>query len=239
MQIGLLGYGRMGKAIEALALAREHTIGLIVDSEHPLQSKKQLSGLDVVIDFSMPVTAARHIRLALEGGIPVVSGTTGWLEHKEEMDSLCKSLGGAFLYASNFSIGMNILFQVNRYLTTLCNNFPQYLATVSETHHIKKVDKPSGTAITIAEDLISWSGRYASWVCDPDSSPPENALIVSSIREGDVKGKHTVEWRGPFDMISLSHEAFRRDAFAEGALQAAEWLTGRQGVFSFEDLLPA
>ncbi len=224
----------MGRKIEEIARKRGHEIALRVDVENP---DWQPNGIDVAIDFSTPGVAFGHITRCLENGVPIVSGTTGWLDQWEEVTRICRDRKGAFLYASNFSLGVNLFFELNRQLAVLMNPYSDYQVSLEETHHIHKKDSPSGTAITLAEDALDKLDRYSGWYPIEGSPGGSGKLPVSSYREGEVPGIHSVEYRSAEDRIRITHEAFGRDGFALGAVVAAEWLPGRIGVFSVKDVL--
>lgn len=231
MKIALLGYGRMGKTIASYAQQRNHQIVYILDKE---QEEGSLSEADVAINFSVPEAAVSNIKAPLEQKIPVVSGTTGWLEKYEEVVTFCKTQQSAFLYASNFSIGVNLFFKINQFVAQLMH--PQqsaYQTEIQEIHHIHKLDAPSGTAITIAEGIIKETD-FTGWELDKAS---EGTLPIEALREGEVPGTHTVHYRSEIDQISIKHEAYKRDGFALGAVIAAEWLAGKEGIFSMDDVL--
>ncbi len=236
MRIGLLGYGKMGKAIEQLAMQLGHEVVLRVHSASPLSEDMLFEAKpDVCIEFSRPEKAFDHIRICLEAGVPVVSGTTGWLERKPELEELCRNVGGAFFYAANFSIGVNVFFALNRYLAKLMKGLPQYEPSLEEIHHVHKLDAPSGTAIHLAEELIKYFPGKKRWV--KGQAAGEDELAVVSHRKGEVAGTHIVRWRSEEDELVLTHWAFSRKGFALGALRAAEWLQGRKGCFGMEDML--
>lgn len=231
MKIALLGYGRMGKTIASYAQQRNHKIVYILDKE---QEEGSLSEADVAINFSVPEAAVSNIKTALEQKIPVVSGTTGWLEKYEEVVAFCKTQQSAFLYASNFSIGVNLFFKINQFVAQLMHPHQSaYQTEIQEIHHIHKLDAPSGTAITIAEGIIKETD-YTGWELDKAS---EGTLPIEALREGEVPGTHTVHYRSEIDQISIKHEAYKRDGFALGAVIAAEWLAGKEGIFSMDDVL--
>lgn len=231
MKIALLGYGRMGKTIASYAQQRNHKIVYILDKE---QEEGSLSEADVAINFSVPEAAVSNIKAALEQKIPVVSGTTGWLEKYEEVVTFCKTQQSAFLYASNFSIGVNLFFKINQFVAQLMHPHQSaYQTEIQEIHHIHKLDAPSGTAITIAEGIIKETD-YTGWELDNAS---QGTLPIEALREGEVPGTHTVHYRSEIDQISLKHEAYKRDGFALGAVIAAEWLAGKEGIFSMDDVL--
>ncbi|MDG1191395.1 MAG: 4-hydroxy-tetrahydrodipicolinate reductase [Flavobacteriaceae bacterium] len=231
MKIALLGYGRMGKTIASYAQQRNHKIVYILDKE---QEEGSLSEADVAINFSVPEAAVSNIKAALEQKIPVVSGTTGWLEKYEEVVTFCKTQQSAFLYASNFSIGVNLFFKINQFVAQLMHPHQSaYQTEIQEIHHIHKLDAPSGTAITIAEGIIKETD-YTGWELDNAS---QGTLPIEALREGEVPGTHTVHYRSEIDQISIKHEAYKRDGFALGAVIAAEWLAGKEGIFSMDDVL--
>jgi len=231
MKIALLGYGRMGKTIASYAKQRNHKIVYILDKE---QEEGSLSEADVAINFSVPEAAVSNIKAALEQKIPVVSGTTGWLEKYEEVVTFCKTQQSAFLYASNFSIGVNLFFKINQFVAQLMHPHQSaYQTEIQEIHHIHKLDAPSGTAITIAEGIIKETD-YTGWELDKAS---QGTLPIEALREGEVPGTHTVHYRSEIDKISIKHEAYKRDGFALGAVIAAEWLAGKEGIFSMDDVL--
>ena len=231
MKIALLGYGRMGETIASYAQQRNHKIVYILDKE---QEEGSLSEADVAINFSVPEAAVSNIKAALEQKIPVVSGTTGWLEKYEEIVTFCKTQQSAFLYASNFSIGVNLFFKINQFVAQLMHPHQSaYQTEIQEIHHIHKLDAPSGTAITIAEGIIKETD-YTGWELDNAS---QGTLPIEALREGEVPGTHTVHYRSEIDQISIKHEAYKRDGFALGAVIAAEWLAGKEGIFSMDDVL--
>ena len=236
MKIALIGYGKLGKTIENLGLKQGHSFPLIIDLNNSQDLNPQnVKGIDVAIEFSAPLAAPGNIIKCLELGIPVVSGTTGWNKRFEEINQFCLSRNGAFFYASNFSIGVNILFLMNRQLARIMDKFPQYKVSMEEVHHIHKLDAPSGTGITLAEGLLEELGNSKRWTLEESKDPAD--IHISAIREGEVKGKHTVSYDSNLDSISLSHNAKSREAFAEGALLAAEFISKRKGIFGMNDLL--
>ncbi len=220
----------MGRMIEEISLERGHQIVARID-ENP--GDIPYSEMEVAIDFSVPESAVTNIKGCLSKGVPVISGTTGWLERYAEVSDHCEKVKGAFLYASNFSLGVNIFFELNRILAGMVSKTGEYEVRIDETHHIHKIDAPSGTAITLAEGIIENSG-YKKWALDQQG--PENIPIYSH-REGEVPGTHVVTYTGGVDEIRISHEAFSRKGFALGAVVAAEWILGKQGVFSMKDVL--
>jgi 4-hydroxy-tetrahydrodipicolinate reductase len=220
MKIAILGNGRMGKQISELAKERGHSIVVVSSSEKPAHTL-DVSCADVAIDFSTPTTAFNNISHALKGGIPVISGTTGWLDKLSEIEALCSKKSGAFLYASNFSLGMNIFFELNKKLAKLMKN-QNYKSTIHEIHHTQKLDSPSGTALSLGEQM--------------DSVLAKNTPITSD-RIEDVPGTHIVTYGSSVDKIEITHTAKNRDGFAVGAIIAAEWIIGKKGVFSMKDVL--
>jgi 4-hydroxy-tetrahydrodipicolinate reductase len=230
MKIALLGYGRMGKMIEQIALNRGHQVPVIADTSEDLPD---LSAVDVAIDFSMPSAAFNNIVKCLNAGTPIICGTTGWLDKYDEAVAYCKEKQGAFMYASNYSLGVNLFFKLNRYLAKLMAPYTDYKSDVTEIHHTKKLDAPSGTAITLAEGVIE-AGNYKEWELDTQD---EAKLNIHSIREGEVPGTHTIAYDTPIDSIQISHIANNREGFALGAVIAAEWIIGKSGVFSMEDVI--
>ena len=231
MNIALLGYGRMGKAIEKFALERGHKIVYTLDES---EEKGVLTNVDVAINFSIPQAAADNIKSALKKQIPVVCGTTGWLEQYQEVVDFCKTQNSAFLYASNFSIGVHLFFKMSALASKLMKpHETSYNPSIEEIHHIHKLDAPSGTAITLAEAVLQ-NSKLNEWELNGNS---ESKLIIKAFREGEVPGTHTLNYRSSIDQISLKHEAFGRDGFALGAVIAAEWIVDKQGVFGMEDVL--
>lgn len=231
MKIALLGYGKMGKVIERIAIERGHEIVLKKTQNTDF---KDLNRADVAIDFSVPSAAVTNITACLENRVPVVSGTTGWLEEYSKMVQLCEEKQGAFIYASNFSLGVTIFFELNAYLAKIMAQFPQYAASIEEIHHTQKLDAPSGTAITLAESIIN-SSDYSSWALEKAKSPEE--LVIHAKRIPEVPGTHTINYESAVDTIQIKHEAHNRDGFALGAVIAAEWIYGKKGVYSMKDVL--
>lgn len=230
MNIALFGYGKMGKAIETIAVKRGHAIVLKVDNKDQDYS---LNDVDVAIDFSTPHAAVDNIQLCLKNSISVISGTTGWLDHYEEMVDLCKTQNGTFLYASNFSLGVNIFFELNKTLSKLMQGFPEYKVNIEEIHHTQKLDAPSGTAITLANDIIK-NSEYSSWTLDESKS---NQIGIIAERIDNVPGTHEVSYDSLIDSIQIKHTAHSREGFALGAVIAAEWIYGKKGIFTMNDVL--
>ena len=237
MKIALLGYGKMGKTIERLARERGHEVVLIVDENNRATcTDDQLKQADVAIEFTTPVVAVDNYNWCFRNHVPVVSGTTGWLERWDEVMMSREQLGGGFFYASNYSIGVNIFFHLNRWPARTMAQFADYKVSVEETHHIHKLDAPSGTAITLAKDILKEHLEYTSWVLD-EGKVESGELPVKSKREGEVPGIHTVTYKSGVDEIQIHHSAYSRDGFAQGAVMAAEFLMGKKGVFGMEDLI--
>jgi 4-hydroxy-tetrahydrodipicolinate reductase len=221
----------MGQAIEKFALQRAHQIVFTLDKD---SAQGDLSNADVAINFSVPQSAVENIKSALEKQIPVVSGTTGWLDDYEEVAAFCKAQNTGFLYASNFSIGVNLFFKINTLVAKLMKSHQEkYQPSLEEIHHIHKLDAPSGTALSLADSVLNESS-FKEWELDGNS---KTKLNIHSKREGEVPGTHTVKYTSSIDEISLKHEAFGRDGFALGAIIAAEWLMGKKGVFGMKDVL--
>ncbi|WP_461130829.1 4-hydroxy-tetrahydrodipicolinate reductase [Spirosoma aerophilum] len=242
MNILLLGYGKMGKTIEQIALDRGHHIAGRIDADnHTDLLNLKTEDVDVAIEFSSPESASGNITYCLERGWPVVCGTTGWLSHKAEIESLCQQKKGAFFYASNYSIGVNLFFRLNKVLAQFMRNYPSYHVSMTEIHHTEKKDAPSGTAITLAEGVMEQLPGKHRWVTNEAGREPlpvgEDAIAIESLREGTVPGTHTVRYESDVDRIEITHTAHSRQGFALGAVVAAEWLVGREGIFSMDDLL--
>jgi 4-hydroxy-tetrahydrodipicolinate reductase len=235
MKILLLGYGKMGKIIEKIALERGHSIvGKIGSRNRDDMEQLEKEDVDVVIEFSVPETAYNNIIYCLKKGWPIVCGTTGWLEHRAEIEKLCESQKGAFFYASNYSIGVNLFFRLNRQLARLMNG-RDYKASMTEIHHIHKLDAPSGTAITLAEGIIAENQAVTGWKLAPEDG--EKMIRIKAEREGEVPGTHIIRYDSEVDTIEISHTAHSRAGFALGAVVSGEWLPGKQGVFGMNDLL--
>ena len=229
MNIALLGYGRMGKTIATIAEDRGHKIVRRIDKEDSFD----LNGVDVAIDFSIPEAAVANITQCLNSDVPVVSGTTGWLDNYDKMVQLCSDKNGAFLYASNFSVGVNIFFELNKQLAKMMAKLSNYNVSMEETHHIHKLDAPSGTAITLAEGIIE-NTDHNGWLLDKEE---EDKVTIRSIREGEVPGTHSIKYTSNVDDITIEHKAHSRQGFALGAVIAAEWIVDKNGVFSMKDVL--
>ena len=230
MKIALLGYGKMGKVIERIALERGHEIVLRKSSSNSFEG---LELADVAIDFSIPNAAVSNISYCIEQGIPVVSGTTGWLENYHTMVQLCQSKKAAFIYGSNFSLGVNLFFELNDYLAKMMAKFNQYNVSMEEIHHTQKLDKPSGTAISLANSIINHTDKN-SWSIE---NPLKDDLFIDVKRVDNVPGTHTIFYTSAVDTIEIKHTAHNRDGFAFGAIIAAEWIVGKTGVFTMKDVL--
>ncbi|MFI5194627.1 MAG: 4-hydroxy-tetrahydrodipicolinate reductase [Chitinophagales bacterium] len=236
MRIALIGYGKMGKAIEKLAVTRGHEIVLKIDLEngHEL-TPENLSKADVAIEFTGPSSAAANLRKCADSGVPVVCGSTGWLDEYESIKKAFEEKEGAFLYASNFSIGVNIFFEVNKKLASLMASHPDYSVSIRETHHTQKKDAPSGTAITLAEQVMENISSLKSWVNRPASAPGE--LSILSERMDPAPGTHEVVYTSAIDDLEIRHTAHNREGFAGGAVLAAEYISHKKGIFSMKDVL--
>ncbi|SHK57295.1 4-hydroxy-tetrahydrodipicolinate reductase [Maribacter aquivivus] len=230
MRIALFGYGKMGQMIEQVAIKRGHEIVAKIDEN---SENIDFSTMDVAIDFSMPEAAFGNITKCLHNNVPIISGTTGWLDKYEDATTLCQEKKGAFIYASNFSLGVNIFFELNNYLAKMMQNLPEYNVELEEIHHTQKLDAPSGTAITLAEGVIA-NSNYKQWKLD---SASKETLKITSKRIGTVPGTHTVAYESIVDSIEIKHTAHNREGFALGAVTAAEWIIGKAGVFSMRDVL--
>jgi len=236
MNIALIGYGRMGHEIEAIALKRGHVIKLIVDKDNAEDLNSiNLKGIDVAIEFSLPSTAFQNISECLSNGVPVVSGTTGWLEDYEKAAELCRKNKTSFIHSTNFSIGVNLLFMLNAELAKHMNKYNDYTVSIEEIHHTKKLDAPSGTAITLANGIKGGHDGYESWHLGNRTS--ERSVPIVAVREGDVPGTHTVTWDSDIDTLSFRHEAKNRKGLALGAVVAAEYISSRKGVFTMNDVM--
>lgn len=230
MKIGLFGYGKMGKMIEHIAQERGHSIIAKIDAD---AQHIDYAAMDVAIDFSMPDAAYNNITGCFENGVPVISGTTGWLDRYSEAVAICEKHQGAFIYASNFSLGVNLFFELNAQLAKMMAGLKEYNVSMEEIHHTQKLDAPSGTAITLAEGIIQ-NSDYEKWELD---NVDQRTIPINSIREGSVPGTHSITYESAVDKIEIKHEAFNREGFALGAVIAAEWLRGKTGVFTMKDVL--
>lgn len=235
MKIALLGYGKMGKEIEAIALQRNHTIVLKVDKTNANTfSIDELKQADVAIEFSTPHTVINNINKCFEAQVPIIVGTTGWYDQFSEIENNCTQKNGTLFYASNFSLGVNLFMKVNNYLAELMNKYDTYNVEMEEIHHIHKLDKPSGTAITLANQIIEKLDRKTNWSI---TSKTQETLFIEDKREGEVPGTHIIKYTSEVDDIEIMHKAHNRKGFALGAVVAAEYLKGKKGIFTMKDLL--
>ena len=234
MNIALIGYGKMGKAIEQIALKKGHSIVAKIDQNDSLTNLLN-QNVDVVIEFTNPSAAFENIKFCLDNHIPVVSGTTGWLENYKKIVALTVTKNGAFFYTSNFSIGVNIFFQINKKLAKIMNDYPEYTPIIEEIHHTQKIDAPSGTAISLAEGIIQTSEKIDNWVNTPTYN--SNEIEIISKRINNVPGTHTISYNSIVDSIEIKHTAHSREGFASGAIVAAEFIKSKKGVFGMNELL--
>lgn len=236
MKIALIGYGKMGKAIEAIALQKGHTIGLKIDADNQdALTKENLQQQDVAIEFTNPNSAVKNIMACIDAGIPIVSGSTGWLDKWEKVKNYCTEKNGTLLYASNFSIGVNLFFEINKRLASLMAQHNEYDVTVEEIHHTEKKDAPSGTAITIAEQILSHNLHKTSWVNETATNADQLSII--SKRIDPAPGTHHVKYSSPIDDIEIIHTAHNRSGFAMGAVMAATYIKDKKGIFTMQDVL--
>jgi 4-hydroxy-tetrahydrodipicolinate reductase len=236
LKIALIGYGKMGKAIESIAVQKGHQIALKIDADNLHEfTKANLEQCDVAIEFTSPHSAIENIKSCIDAGIPVVSGSTGWLEQWESVKDYCTTNGGSLLYASNFSIGVNIFFEVNKKLAALMSSHKEYAVQVEEIHHTAKKDAPSGTAITIAEQIMGNYPLKKTWVNEPNES--EDVLAIVSKRIDPAPGTHHVTYHSAIDDIEIIHTAHNREGFASGAVLAAEFIKGKKGIITMQDVL--
>ena len=236
MNIALIGYGRMGHEIESVAVKRGHFIKLIVDQDNEQDLNSiNLKGIDVAIEFSLPAAAFSNISKCLNEKIPVVSGTTGWLESYNKVVDICNKNNCAFIHSSNYSIGVNLLFKLNAELAKYMDGYKDYSVSIEEIHHIKKLDAPSGTAITLAEGIAVNHSAYKKWCFENEIT--DNCIPIRSIREGEVPGTHSITWDSDIDTISLKHVAKNRKGLALGAVVAAEFIFSKRGVFTMNDVM--
>ena len=236
MKIALIGYGKMGKEIEQIAISRGHSVVLTIDITNLDDlTVENLSKADVAIEFTSPDQAVNNYLKCFDAGIPVVSGTTGWLAKREMVEKICQEKNGCFFYSSNFSLGVNIFFELNRHLARMMKDFPQYDVSMTEIHHTQKVDAPSGTAITLAEDIIAENSSKSKWTIKESGSKEE--LAIKPVREGTVPGIHTIKYDSEVDYIEITHSAYSRKGLALGAVLAAEFSANRKGLLSMKDIL--
>ena len=235
MRVAIIGYGKMGREIEKILIQRGHEVALIIDQDNTADlNAENLKMIDVAIEFTTPATAYDNIRRCLECGTAIVSGTTGWTSRLAELQALCREKDGAMFYASNYSIGVNLMFRLNRELARMMNAFNGYEVTMAETHHTEKKDSPSGTAVTLAEDIIARIDRKQGWVNEPTTD--ERLIGIESFRVGMTPGDHSVTYTSEDDVLEIRHSIKNRRTLAQGAVIAAEFLCGKQGVFTMEDL---
>ena len=235
MNIALVGYGKMGKTIEEIAVANGHTIGLKIDLNNADDlCAQKVVGIDVVIEFTGPESAFDNVMRCLSLGLPVVCGSTGWLEKYDEAKIYCEANHGTLIYASNFSIGVNLFFEINKTLAALMSKHPSYEASIHEIHHTQKKDAPSGTAITLAEQIIKKIDRKTNWSIDSNSL---ETLFIKDVREGEVPGTHIIKYSSDVDDIEIMHKAHNRKGFALGAVIAAEFLNGKKGIYTMSDII--
>jgi 4-hydroxy-tetrahydrodipicolinate reductase len=236
MNIALIGYGRMGHEIEEAAVARGHVIKLTIDIDNTSDlNEEKMKDIDVAIEFSSPHTAFENVSKCLNMKVPVVSGTTGWLQYYDKAAEICRNNRTAFIQSSNFSIGVNLLFRMNAELAEQMARYTDYTVSIEEIHHTMKLDAPSGTAITLADGIVKQHPGYKGWCFEKDKE--DNLVPVRFVREGMVPGTHTVSWDSTVDNISIRHEAKSRKGFAQGAVVAAEFICNRKGVFVMNDVL--
>lgn len=231
MNIALLGYGKMGKTIEQIAIKRGHNVVLTIDKD---DKNYDITKADVAIDFSVPTVAFNNISNCINNNVPVISGTTGWLDKYDDAVALCEEKKGAFIYASNYSLGVNIFFELNKTLAKMMSNLKQYNVSMEEIHHTQKLDAPSGTAISLANDIIENHEGFTNWKLDENG---EKTIPITAKRIEDVPGTHTVTYESEVDTINIEHIAHTRQGFALGAVIAAEWIAGKTGVFTMNDVL--
>ncbi|MEO6191069.1 MAG: 4-hydroxy-tetrahydrodipicolinate reductase [Saprospiraceae bacterium] len=236
MKICLIGYGKMGKAIEIQSINRGHEIVSIIGRSNQLQLSDFLHHCDVAIEFTQPESALDNILSCFEHNTPIICGTTGWTQQWDEMLHFQEKTEGSLIWASNFSIGVNILFEINQHLAKIMSNFPEYKASIEEVHHIHKKDAPSGTGLSLAKQMLSSLKQYDHWKLSTEPSD-DSSLIIDAIRREEVIGTHSVKYQSSIDEIAISHNAYNREGFALGAVIAAEWIQGKRGIFSMKDVL--
>ena len=237
MKIALIGYGKMGKAIEKLALAKGHQITAIVDSQNSIENTN-FDDVDVAIEFTRPELAVKHMNFCLEIGLPIVVGTTAWQNELKIITENVSKYNGALVHASNFSIGVNLFFEMNKKLAKIMEAHPAYKLEMTEIHHTQKLDKPSGTAVTLAEGIIEQNTNYKNWrLAESNELENGNEFFIHALREENVPGTHLVNYSSPIDSIQIQHVAHTRDGFALGAILAAEWIKNKKGIFTMKDVL--
>lgn len=236
MKISIIGYGKMGQLVEKIALKKGYEILFIANESN--WDSSDIQGSDVAIEFSTPECAVKNINYCFDAGVPVVVGTTGWHSDLNLVLAQCKSRNGTLLYSTNFSLGVNIFFEINKKLASLMSKHPDYKVSIHETHHTQKLDEPSGTAITIADQIISNHDSYNQWnLAQEFDSQVQDSIAIQAIRNKDVKGTHTISFQNNIDEITITHNAKTREGFAHGALLAAEFIKDKKGVFSMQDVL--
>lgn len=233
MKILLIGYGKMGKTIEALALTRGHEIVGKIDVGDTLSDFTQPT--DVAIEFTQPEAVVGNLKTCIDKEIPVVCGTTGWLKQQQEVEDYCHKMNGTLLYSSNYSLGVNIFFKINEYLARIMDRYPVYNVTIDETHHTQKKDAPSGTAITLAQGVLKNLKRKKEWVLG--ATEKADSLVINSFRVDPAPGTHVVKYQSAIDDIEITHTAHSREGFALGAVLVAEWLAGKKGIYTMDDFL--
>ena len=237
MKIALIGYGKMGKAIEKLALAKGHQITAIVDSQNSIENTN-FDDVDVAIEFTRPELAVKHMNFCLEIGLPIIVGTTAWQNELKIITENVSKYNGALVHASNFSIGVNLFFEMNKKLAKIMEAHPAYKLEMTEIHHTQKLDKPSGTAVTLAEEIIEQNTNYKHWrLAESTELENEKEFFIHALREENVPGTHLVNYSSPIDSIQIQHIAHTRDGFALGAILAAEWIKNKKGIFTMKDVL--
>jgi 4-hydroxy-tetrahydrodipicolinate reductase len=237
MNIALIGYGKMGKAIEKIAIEKGHQITAIVDSKNPIELMN-INNIDVAIEFTRPELARKHMVFCLEKGLPIVVGTTAWKEDLPAITELVNKQNGSLVHASNFSIGVNLFFEMNKKLAKIMEAHPAYKLEMTEIHHTQKLDKPSGTAVTLAEEIIEQNTNYNHWrLAEDNELVNENEFFIHALREENVPGTHLISYESQIDSIHFEHVAHTRDGFALGAIVAAEWLQNKKGIFTMKDVL--
>ncbi len=237
MKIALIGYGKMGKVIEKLALAKGHQITAIVDSQNSIENTN-FDDVDVAIEFTRPELAVKHMNFCLEIGVPVIVGTTAWQNELKIITENVSKYNGALVHASNFSIGVNLFFEMNKKLAKIMEAHPAYKLEMTEIHHTQKLDKPSGTAVTLAEEIIEQNTNYKHWrLAESNELENEKEFFIHALREENVPGTHLVNYSSPIDSIQIQHIAHTRDGFALGAILAAEWIKNKKGIFTMKDVL--
>ncbi|MCB0488628.1 MAG: 4-hydroxy-tetrahydrodipicolinate reductase [Cyclobacteriaceae bacterium] len=233
LKIALLGYGKMGKAIEGFALKRGHSVVAKIDLNNANEID-QIKNADVAIEFSQPDAVVANLHACFDRNVPVVCGTTGWLGKSAEVEAYCKEKNGTFFYASNYSLGVNVFFKVNEFLARIMNQYPAYEVSIDEIHHTQKKDAPSGTAISLADGIVQQIDRKSKWTM---GSPAEDEIQINSSRIDPTPGTHTVKYASAIDDIEIKHTAHSRDGFALGAVMVAEWLAGKKGIYTMSDFL--